>query len=206
MANFIEAFKKTMGHEGGYVDDADDAGGETYRGVARKYHSQWEGWVIIDQYIADSEEFSKDLLKNNPGLQKLLFEHLENNTELEKEIHVFYKAKYWDKFMGDNIPVDDIAIEMFDTGVNMGVSRGVKFLQEGLNLLNRNGTLFDDIKVDGGFGQQTLGTLKMYLTKDDSIYLLKIMNILQGMHYIEYMKKAPTQEKYARGWLKRVTL
>jgi len=36
--------------------------------------------------------------------------------------------------------------------------------------------------------------------------LLKVMNIFQGMHYIEYMRKDPVQEKYARGWLKRVKL
>ncbi|GAJ23902.1 unnamed protein product, partial [marine sediment metagenome] len=41
---------------------------------------------------------------------------------------------------------------------------------------------------------------------DDLSYLLKVMNILQGMHYIEYMRKSPTQEKYARGWLKRVKI
>jgi hypothetical protein len=30
------------------------------------------------------------------------------------------------------------------------------------------------------------------------------MNILQGMHYINYMQKSPIQERFARGWLERV--
>jgi len=38
------------------------------------------------------------------------------------------------------------------------------------------------------------------------LILLKIMNVLQGMHYISYMNKSPVQEKYARGWFGRVSL
>ena len=37
MANFEEAYKKTSDFEGGYVNDEDDAGGETYRGIARNF-------------------------------------------------------------------------------------------------------------------------------------------------------------------------
>ena len=32
---FLQAFEITLEHEGGYVFDKDDAGGETYKGVAR---------------------------------------------------------------------------------------------------------------------------------------------------------------------------
>jgi len=32
------------------------------------------------------------------------------------------------------------------------------------------------------------------------------MNVLQGTHYVEYMREHPEQEKYARGWLKRVEI
>ena len=45
---FEDIFNKTMGIEGGYVDDPDDRGGETYKGISRKNHPAWEGWEIID--------------------------------------------------------------------------------------------------------------------------------------------------------------
>jgi lysozyme family protein len=35
MACFGDAFKKLSIKEGGYVNDKDDAGGETYRGISR---------------------------------------------------------------------------------------------------------------------------------------------------------------------------
>ena len=39
MAYFGDAFKKLSIKEGGYVNDKDDAGGETYRGISRKYNN-----------------------------------------------------------------------------------------------------------------------------------------------------------------------
>jgi len=60
--------------------------------------------------------------------------------------------------------------------------------------------------VDGAFGTNTLNALNSYLAIDNNSFLLKIMNILQGMHYINYMNKSPVQEKYARGWLERVEI
>ena len=48
MADFTKAYALTAAYEGGYVDDPEDAGGETYRGISRRYHPSWQGWQIID--------------------------------------------------------------------------------------------------------------------------------------------------------------
>ena len=194
MADFEQAFQITLGHEGGYVFDPDDAGGETYRGVARRYHPGWPGWEIIDQ------------LKKQAETRRQLNKLLGEDSGLQQQIRNFYKQHYWDRFQGDAVGSQELAEELFDTGVNMGVHRAVRFLQEGLNLLNRNQKNFKDILEDGKSGSGTLGALNNYLAKDPPEHLLKIMNVLQGMHYIEYMRKSPTQEKYARGWLKRVCI
>jgi lysozyme family protein len=93
---------------------------------------------------------------------------------------------------------------MFDTGVNMGVSRAAKFLQESINYLNKNEQLYEDIETDGKIGDATLQALGFLDENGDIPNLFKIMNILQGMHYLNYMKESPNQEKYARGWLTRV--
>jgi lysozyme family protein len=192
MADFALAFQLTLEHEGGYVFDQDDAGGETYKGVARRYHPGWGGWAIIDQ------------IKQQTHSTRQLNEQLRVNEDLQLQIHAFYKQYYWDRFQGDNIPVQELAEELFDTGVNMGVHSAVRFFQEGLNLLNRDQQSYQDILEDGKSGPNTLRALHSYLAKDPPEHLLKIMNVLQGMHYIDYMRKSPTQEKYARGWLKRV--
>ncbi len=98
-----------------------------------------------------------------------------------------------------------MAEELYDTGVNMGVRRSVRFLQNGLNLLNRNQKNYADMVVDGWLGQDTLKILSKYLQLDNSAsVLLKMMNIQQGARYINIMENNSTQERYARGWLKRV--
>ena len=191
MADFLQAYRLTMKNEGDYSLDPDDAGGETYRGISRSFHPSWKGWDLLDN------------LKKESGDIPAVF---NADVDLQVKVHDFYKTSYWDKFHGDHIPDQAIASELFDTSVNLGVRRAVSFLQDGLNVLNRNGTLYNDIAVDGDCGPDTLLSLKSYLNTDDSDYLVKIMNILQGAHYINYMKHAPSQEKYARGWLKRVSI
>ena len=190
MADFKEAFKRTMAHEGGYVNDAVDAGGETYMGISRKFNPGWVGWKKIDK-AKKSRKFPKNLATVHG---------------LKADVAAFYKQHYWDKFQGDAIPEKHIAFELFDTAVNLGVNRAVGFLQRGLNVLNRNGKLYKDLVVDGVFGRRSLAALRAYLKKDKPDYLLKIMNVLQGMHYIHYMTRSPIQEKYARGWFKRVEI
>jgi lysozyme family protein len=99
-----------------------------------------------------------------------------------------------------------LALEMFDTSVNMGVGRAVKFMQISLNCLNRNQTIYMDMVEDGAYGKTTQRNLNAYLTGDSEVLLVKMINVLQGNHYIKYMKKSPTQEKYARGWFNRVSI
>lgn len=188
MANFLEAYKITLGHEGGYANDPDDVGGETYKGISRKYNPSWAGWQVIDN------------LKAQPGFPQTAYE----NKALDLAVKGFYKANYWDVNLLDQFSDQQIANEMFDTGVNMGVGRAGRFLQEALNLLNKNGQIYADIVEDGKVGNNTLNALMACLTYRGNSYLYKIMNILQGEHYISYMTQSPTQEKYAYGWLDRV--
>jgi lysozyme family protein len=190
MADFDKALVPVLGHEGGYVNDPDDMGGETYKGVARRFNGGWPGWRRIDP------------AKRQRGFPQ----RLERDDVLQGQVRAFYKQHYWDKFQGDAIVNQDVAEELFDTAVNLGVGRAVTFLQRALNVLNRNATLYPDLVEDGAFGPRSLTALSAYLDRDAPAHLLKVLNILQGMHYIEFMTRSPEQEKFARGWLKRVRI
>lgn len=191
MANFRSAYESIMTHEGGYSNDPVDAGGETYKGISRRYHPDWAGWSIIDQLKSSS---------NFPA-------NLSNSPQLQEMVSQFYKEKYWDTFWGDKITSQHVANELFDISVNLGRKRAVRFLQRALNLLNRNQQSYPDISEDGIFGPNTMNTLNHYLFMDDDPKpLLTILNILQGNQYIEYMERNPEQERFARGWLKRVKI
>lgn len=190
MADFSGPFKVVMEHEGEYSFDKEDRGGETYKGIARVIHPNWDGWPKIDAWKAAGKPANG----------------LKGDTVLQKNIYDFYKLMYWDVISGDQIPSQAIAAEVFDIGVNMGYRIGGMFLQRGLNLLNREGRLFADLKVDGSIGPATISAMSK-LSKDDvEITLVKLLNIMQGARYIEICEKNPTQEVFIRGWLTRVSI
>ena len=189
MADFLKAYTKTLGNEGEYSNDPVDVGGETYKGISRRYNPSWVGWEKIDTHKAISSNF--------PSV-------LKDNVDLQNDVRDFYKAKYWDVNLLDNFNTQLIAEELFDTGVNMGVGRAAEFLQKALNYLNKNGVLYADLVVDGVIGNNTLKSLNACISYRGESFVYKIMNILQGNHYLEFMSKSPIQEKFAYGWLDRV--
>ena len=194
MANFDDAFRKIAGNQSGYREDPDDGSDEEYKGISRRFCPSWGGWGIVDA------------LRRAASNENELKKTLEQNERLRQEVHFFFKQFYWDRFWGDRIPDQKIAEELFNTSLNLGVHRAVCFLQESLNLINGNREKYVDILEDGRFGPYTLEILETYLKSEDSSYLLKLMNILQGMHCIEYLRKSRGQEDYVRRLLKRMRI
>ena len=195
MSFFDDVFKMTMEFEGGYVFDPDDPGGETYKGVARKRHPSWPGWSEIDTIKAS--------LSDTP---KYINEILQENLLIQIAVKAFYRLRFWDEVMGDDISNIFLARELFDTAVNMGPYNAIVFLQKSLNLLNRNQVLYADILEDGKIGTKTLGSIEALLRHDNVVDLLFWMNIFQGARYAELMSRNRKLEKYARGWAKRVDI
>lgn len=190
MARFDPAFNRTLGHEGGYVFDPSDRGGETYRGVARRFHPDWPGWRVVDG------------LRGRQGFPGTL----DESEELDALVRQVYRESYWNRMLGDRIPSQEVAEELFDSGVNCGLGRAVQWLQRSLNALNRRGRSWPDLDVDGGLGPRTLAALRTCLERGDESPLLTAMNVLQGAHYLELMRRDESQERFARGWLRRVGL
>lgn len=187
MSAFEQALAKVLAHEGGYVHDPVDAGGETYRGVSRRFNPGWPGWAVIDER------------KRHPQFPQIL----EREQALQQAVAVFYRQHYWDRFRGDELPAR-LAVEMMDQAVHMGVHRAVIHLQQALNLLNRNQASWPDLMEDGSLGTKTMEALAAYIRRDPPEHILKVLNVLQGAHYLDYMRRSPAQQKYARGWLSRV--
>jgi lysozyme family protein len=82
MASFDIAYPGIKRWEGGYASGAfaasiNDPGGETYRGIARKFNPNWSGWKTIDgrKPISYNKVFS----------------------DLEPAVAAYYKSEFWDK-------------------------------------------------------------------------------------------------------------
>lgn len=139
MADFNKAIEHTLRWEGGYSNIEQDRGAETYCGISRKFHPNWDGWEIIDQ----SELEQGDIL-----------------PELNESVYSFYRFNYWDKYRVNEICNDKVAGFVFDWIVNSG-KYGRTGLQKPLGVYvdgiigdktikaanNYDGSLFDVLKV-----------------------------------------------------------
>lgn len=132
MAIFEEALDITLRHEGGYVNDPNDLGGETYRGVARTRNPTWAGWQIVDRN------------KNLGDFPK----SLDSDAELQSQIRELYKLNYWDRVWGDQIVDQAVAATLFDFGVNAGPGKSIELAQSCVG-----------VDVDGIIGPNTLAAL-----------------------------------------------
>jgi len=183
MAEFELAFKHTMGVEGGYSNLKADRGGETYKGISRRFHPSWKGWPIVERLREDRIRLAQD-------------------QDLQRLVRDFYKTKFWDVMDCDSISSQRVAEELFDTGVNMNHYKAVIFLQTALNALNRNERSYRNLVVDGMYGPRTAGCLETVLRHGDEDVLWKMLNVQQGIHYLQYMGQSEDQEIFARGWFR----
>jgi lysozyme family protein len=101
MADYLIAIKPVLAVEGGYANDPNDRGGETFRGIARKFWTNWGGWKYVDV---------KDF--KNPILNDLVMS--------------FYKVNFWNPIGGDKINSQPIANILVDSAVNEGISPAIK--------------------------------------------------------------------------------
>ncbi len=99
---------------------------------------------------------------------------------------------------------EKIAMELIDTGVNMGPTKAAMMLQRWLNALNARGSKYADIFVDGALGPVSLECLRKYLAwrgKDGETVLFRGLNASQAMRYLEIAEGNSTQEDFMQGWM-----
>lgn len=173
--HFDTAFTHTLGLEGKYSNNPADAGGETMWGIT----------------IAVARENGYQGPMSSMPLS---------------EAKRIYKARYWDELRLDEVATlsPEVALELFDTGVNMGKGKAGEFLQVSLNALNDGGKLFPDVGEDGDIGPRTVGALAAYLrhrgARGETV-LLRALNCLQGARYIEISRTRAANEAFVYGWL-----
>lgn len=193
MTDFDIAYNITRKIEGGWHNasgiNSADRGGETFKGIARKFWGTWSGWKIVDE------------LKKKPGFPQTA----ERDPELNRLVREFFRVNFWDPLRLSQIRNQAIKNELFDTAVNIGVNPAGRMLQRALNYLNRDQKNWKDLDVDGKIGPQTLLTLAG-LNEVDQRHVFNLLNVLQGAHYIGILDRDRSQEAFIRGWLDRVEL
>ncbi len=190
MADFEAAYKRTMRWEGRYAADPADPGGETYCGISRRAHPSWPGWKLVD---------GRRKASCFPSC-------LDTDYDLQRLVRGVYQVQYWQRIRGNEIPVQAVADEVFDSAVHQGVARAVEQLQRALNVLNRRGRKWADIQVDGDCGPVTSSALRACLVEHPTSRLVTAIRGLRIARMIDLMEHNEALERFAPGWLDRVSV
>jgi lysozyme family protein len=102
-ANFGSSLTLVLQHEGGFVNDPQDPGGATNKGVTQKVYDDW---------------------RRSQGLEPRSVRSLE-----QVEVEAIYRKLYWDACWCSQLP-PGVDYCTFDLAVNSGPARAVRFLQK----------------------------------------------------------------------------
>lgn len=157
--NFERALRDLLSpnREGGFSNHPDDPGGMTNLGVTK---ITWEAWV------------------GHPVDEKAM-----RNLSVEA-VASLYKRKYWDAVRGDDLP-QGLDYIMFDTAVNSGPGRAIKFLQSCLGMT-----------ADGALGPKTMAAVKAADPK-------KLLDAY-AKYRLSFLQDLPNWGTFGRGWARRV--
>ena len=156
--NWEDAFKSVLKHEGGFVNHPRDPGGMTNLGVTKRAWEEYTGQLADE---AEMRGLTPDLVKP------------------------FYKARYWDKIKGDDLP-SGVDYAAYDLAVNSGPARAAKYLQQIVG-----------VPADGIIGPKTMAAIQDAPADE-------VIDALCGMR-MDFLKALPTFDTFGKGWTRRVT-
>lgn len=156
------ALRFVLRWEGGFVDHPDDPGGRTNKGVTQKVYDGWRA---------------------RQGLPAADVRNI-----VDAEVHSIYASDYWIPPRCDLLatPLD---LAQFDTAVNMGVGRAVRFLQSSVGC-----------GVDGDFGP---ATERAVASCDAGTALVAYCDRREAF-YRSLAEKRPRLAVFLRGWMNRL--
>ena len=154
--NFDRCLGMLLQHEGGFVNHPKDPGGMTNLGVTKKVYEEWVKREVTEQEMRDLTP---------------------------EDVAPIYKANYWDKVKGDDLPsgVDWCA---FDWAVNSGSKRPAKAIQAAV-----------DAYPDGAIGPNTL---KAVAGKEPKEIIESVFHARQKFY--EGLRNFDT---FGKGWTRR---
>jgi lysozyme family protein len=148
--------------EGGYVDHPADPGGRTNRGVTQAVYDAWR------------------------AAQGLAPRHVKLIEDTE--VTAIYETGYWMPPRCDLLR-RQLDLVQFDTAVNMGVGRAVRFLQAAVGC-----------QVDGAFGPWTTRRA----AECDLWTAIAAYCDAREAYYRRLAERRPELEVFLRGWLNRL--
>lgn len=174
----LQLVDAVIGREGNYSNHPADKGGPTRWGVTQQVARAYG-------YAGDMRAFPRD------------------------RAVAIYQEAYWFAPRLDQVAARywEVAAELFDIGVNMGVGVAATFLQRVLNVMNQEAAHYGDLVTDGRLGAVSIAALDAYRQhrgEEGGARLLEAIRSLRGARYIEICEARPANEAFAYGWFGRM--
>lgn len=157
-------------HEGGFVNHKNDRGGATNFGITQETLSQWRGYAVSVNEVRDMTE---------------------------EEARAIYSQRYLTGPKIDKLPWPNPGILVFDIGVNSGPRRGIKMLQEVLNMAG-----FPCGHPDGVIGPATISACEKAQAAMGN-YLQNALVEQRIKFYLAIVSGNPSQQVFLKGWMRR---
>lgn len=161
MTSFERALAHTLTFEGGLSDHPADPGGRTNRGITQRK-------------LSEVRRVAPEL--NLPSA-------VDDLTDAQ--VAIIYRREYWDRLSCDELPAG-LALAVFDAGVNAGIGRAAKWLQQALR-----------VKADGIIGAQTIGAAQ-------AAYRVPLLNEFHARRGFHYMTLDSLDDTFGLGWSRRL--
>ncbi len=165
-SRFLECLDFVLEREGGYVNNPHDRGGATNKGITQKTYDDYR---------------TRKGLNRQPVL-----------GISAEELQEIYYSMYWLPAACDHMPAP-VDIVVFDTAVNSGPGRAVKFLQRLVNT-----------KQDGAFGPKTLAAISQYIGTHGAKNMARDLIALREGFIDGIIENDPSQVVFAKGWHNRL--
>src|SRR5574343_191439 len=173
MANFEDAISTVLAHEGGWVCNPADPGGETNFGISMRFIKH-EGISLKELQIPNC----------NRGCLKAL------SVETAKKI---YKTRIWDRCQAQYINSYLVATKFFDACVNMGIQAATILLQQACCELEW------PVDIDGRIGPTTLTMVNACKEQE----LVNELGRQMRIRYLSLISRNPKLAQFRNNWLHR---
>ena len=149
----------------------------------------------IEGYYSDDPDDAGGETKY--GISKRAYPDVDIKNLTYDDAKKIYKRDYWNRLQCDAFEDDVIAWELFDFGVNAGVRKSARILQEALNLIGYS------TPVDYLIGPLTIARTNAACHRYSKALIAAVKGF-QFMHYYGLVLRNEKQRKFIRGWLARI--
>lgn len=177
MSEFESALKFVLAHEGGFVNNPNDPGGATNKGISLRF--------LKGLSVSELKEFG---IFEEPDIETI-------RNLSDDQVAKIYLKEFWEVAPFERIQSQELCNYLFDMSVNLGVSPAIKCVQRATWAIMK---LWENLIDDGILGEKTLTAIKMC-----GWMLLPVLRAERANFYRNLVDKYPEKKEFLNGWYNR---